>query len=123
MCSHILTYSSTAPGTAGSVILPSASARRRNRRAIASRRIDGSKDLGGGSSTRPFYTTKLAQHQRSPGGPAPRRTVWPEQTGVIPLVLRARRAGLDVQEGRCVHGSEAGTAFRRCAGALRPIRR
>src|ERR1700722_12172238 len=57
MFSHILTYSSTRLGTAGTVILPSASARRCSRRAIASRSTDASKGLGGGSSTRLLYTT------------------------------------------------------------------
>src|ERR1700675_3242286 len=51
-------------GTAGSAICPSATARRYNRRPIASRSTDGSKDLTGGSSTRPFYTMVPAIRQR-----------------------------------------------------------
>jgi methyltransferase (TIGR00027 family) len=59
----MLTYSSIRLGTAGTVICPAATDRRYNRRAMASRNVDGSKDLAAGSSIRPFYTTQLCFHQ------------------------------------------------------------
>src|ERR1700751_1739511 len=63
--SHIRTYSSIRLGTAGTVICPIATDRRYNRRAIASRSVDGLKDLTAESSTRLFYTTPTPLHQRS----------------------------------------------------------
>lgn len=46
-------------GTAGTVIWPSTTARRCNRRPIASRNVDGSNEPGGASFTRLFYMTVL----------------------------------------------------------------
>src|SRR5689334_7765381 len=54
---HNRTYSSIRAGTAGTLIWPSADNRRYSRLIIASRSIDGSNDLFGGSCTRTFYTT------------------------------------------------------------------
>src|SRR6516225_6485562 len=62
---HNWTYSSIMPGTAGTVIWPSANDRRYIRLTIASRSIDQSNALGGGSSTRLFYTTLSSSHSGS----------------------------------------------------------
>ena len=56
--SHIVTYSSIMPGTAGSVIWPVTTDRRYNRRAMASRSSVGSTYLWGRFSIDPFYTTE-----------------------------------------------------------------
>src|ERR1700744_1295638 len=55
---HILRYSSIMLGTAGTVICVATTDRRYNRRATASLRADGLKDLTAGSSIRPLYTTR-----------------------------------------------------------------
>ena len=65
-----MTYSSIKLGTAGTVICPIATDRRYNRRAIASRSVEGLKGPAAGSSTRLFYTTKPGFHQRSRLAPA-----------------------------------------------------